>query len=139
MDVFAILFTLDAIGLSIATYLIRKRRASELPVCIIGSDCSIVLGSKYNRFFFIHNDIAGFLFYIVSATITALLFLDIGNVELLVGFYGIILLGASLLSLIFTYLQWRVIKAWCFWCVASAGIVWLMTLILAFYFYYFLK
>lgn len=135
MNIFAILFTLDAIGISIATYLIRKRRASEQPVCIIGQDCSVVLKSKYNRVFGVHNDIAGWSFYLISGCITALLFLGVGNRELLVSSFALLLAVASLMSLIFTYLQWRVIKAWCFWCVTSACIVWLMTLILIFHYY----
>jgi len=37
---------------------------------------------------------------------------------------------ASLASVFFTYLQWRVIRVWCFWCLMSAGTIWLMGVIL---------
>jgi uncharacterized membrane protein len=137
MTVFALLFTLDAIGISIASYLIQKRRAAEQPICLIGQDCSVVLKSKYNKLFLIHNDVAGLLFYISAAVITALLLLDIGNPDLLIWGMGLLLAAGSLMSFVFTYLQWRVIKAWCFWCVVSAGIVWCKTLIYATYYSFF--
>lgn len=53
MTAFALLFTLSAIGISETVYLIRKRIASERPVCLIGEDCTLVLASKYNKLFII--------------------------------------------------------------------------------------
>lgn len=129
MSAIALLFTLDAIGVSITTYLIGKRRAAEAPVCPIGNDCTKVLTSKYNHLFGIHNDVAGLGFYLVAGTITALLVLETGPTALLVDLLTLLLVGASMMSLIFTYIQWRVLKAWCFWCVTSAVTVWLMTAI----------
>lgn len=134
MTVFVLLFTLAAIGIAETTYLIRSRHAAEKPVCIIGSDCHVVLTSKYNKIFFIHNDVAGLIFYLVAAFLTALLFLEVGYADLITNLFAIMLVGASIMSLGLVFLQWRVIKAWCFWCLSSAGTVWLMTLILTLYF-----
>jgi len=126
MTSFALLFTLSAIGISETAYLIRKRIASEKPVCPIGEGCSVVLESKYNKIFIIPNDVMGLLFYISTAFITAFLVIGISPlafwnliIKLSVGF-------GSVLSLFFTYLQWRVIRAWCFWCLMSAFTIWLM-------------
>jgi uncharacterized membrane protein len=130
MTSFALLFTLSAIGISETAYLIRKRIASEKPVCPIGENCTLVLESKYNKIFFVHNDVLGFLFYIAASFITA--FLVIG-VEPLAFWNFILKLSVgfgALFSVFLTYLQWRVIRAWCFWCLMSAFTIWLMAIII---------
>ena len=126
----ALLFTIAAIGISETAYLIRARAAAEHPVCPIGKGCITVLSSKYNRLFLrIHNDLLGMLFYLAFAAIAALLVIDIGHNPLLLLLAKAFLSGATLMSLIFIYLQWKVIRAWCFWCVMSAATVGLMDLI----------
>ena len=130
MTALALLFTLSAIGISEAVYLIRVRIASEQPVCPIGDGCAIVLASRYSRIFIIPNDILGLLAYIAIAILAALLV--IGAPPLLFWNWAVkILVGsASLVSIFFTYLQWREIRAWCFWCLMSAFTIWLMGIII---------
>lgn len=130
MTSFALLFTLAAIGISETVYLIRKRRAAEKPFCPIGGGCVTVLTSKYNKLFLVPNDILGLGLYFLMASIAAFLVIGIspllfwrGAMQLLVGV-------ASLISLFLTYLQWRVIRAWCFWCLMSASTIWLMGIII---------
>lgn len=129
MTAHALLFTLAAIGISETVYLIRKRKEHEKPVCIIGESCQIVLSSKYNHIFWIHNDLAGLMFYIVVGFITAFLVIGVSPMSWwdLLAKVGIGL--AALMSIFFVYLQARVIKAWCFWCLMSAMTIWLMGLI----------
>lgn len=130
MTSFALLFTLSAIGISETVYLIRKRIAAEKPICPIGEGCITVLTSKYSKIFIIPNDVLGLLTYIVISFVAA--FLVIG-VEPLI-FWNlalkILVAIASLASIFFTYLQWRVIRAWCFWCLMSAFTIWLMGIII---------
>ena len=118
----ATLFTLSAIGISETVYLIEKRKKLEQPVCPIGKDCSKVLESKYNHLFGLHNDVVGLVFYIATALLTALLV--IGWLQNLQTYFDLTLrlmvVAAAGTSFFFTYLQWRVIRAWCFWCVMSA-------------------
>ena len=126
----ALLFTIAAIGVSETAYLIKTRVRFEKPVCPIGGGCITVLTSKYSRLFFVPNDVWGLLFYIVSSLIAA--FLVIG-VEPMAFWYMILktaIASGALFSVFLTYLQWRVIKAWCFWCLMSACTVWLMGAIL---------
>lgn len=130
MTSFALLFTLSAIGISETVYIIRKRIASEKPVCPIGDDCVTVLSSKYNHIFFIKNDVLGFLAYIVISCIAAFLVIGVEPLYLWNSLLVILVVAASVASLFFTYLQWRVIRAWCFWCVMSACTIWLMGVIL---------
>ncbi len=130
MTAFALLFTLAAIGIAETVYLIRTRQAAEQPVCIIGHNCGVVLTSKYNHLFGIHNDLAGLGFYLVSTVLTAALVLEVREIDLVRNTFTLLLVAGSLMSVILMFLQWRVIKAWCFWCVMSACTNWLMLLIL---------
>lgn len=130
MTALALIFTLSAIGISETVYLIRKRIASEKPVCLLGEDCHIVLTSKYSKLFVIPNDVLGFLTYIVIAVISAFLVIGIGPVHFWSLILKILVTIASLISFLFTYLQWKVIKAWCTWCLMSAFTIWLMGVII---------
>jgi len=126
MTSYALLFTLSAIGISETVYLIRARIKSEKPVCPIGGGCALVLTSKYNKIFIVPNDILGLLFYVAASFISAFLVIGVGP---LVFWYFILKLSVAfgtILSLFFTYLQWRVVHAWCFWCLMSAFTIWFM-------------
>jgi len=116
----SIVFTLAAIGISETAYLIRKRRALQRPVCPIGEDCTVVLSSKYNQILGVHNDVIGFFAYIVIAVIAALLVNGAGPVLRLEFAARALVAGGAVFSLFLLYIQWRVLKAWCFWCVMSA-------------------
>lgn len=130
MTTFALLFTLCAIGISETSYLIKKRISLQKPICFIGQDCTIVLSSKYNKIFGISNDTLGFLFYCVIAIITALLVIGVEPLWLWDAIFKAMIIFGSGLSVFLTYLQWKVIKAWCFWCLMSACTIWLMACII---------
>jgi len=125
-----LIFVLSVAGICETSYLIRKRVASQHPVCFIGQKCEAVLASKYSKTFFIHNDILGLLSYVSILVITTLLLLGFLPAGLLMLGLEAILMVGSLMSLFFVFLQWKVIKAWCFWCMMSAFTFWSMGLIL---------
>ncbi len=130
MTTLALLFTLSAIGISETVYLIQKRISFEKPICPIGDDCEVVLKSKYNKIFFIHNDILGLLSYIIISLIAAFLVIEVAPISFWSFIIKILIGVASVMSFIFTYLQWHVIRAWCFWCLMSAFTIWLMAIII---------
>lgn len=130
MTAFALLFTLSAIGISETVYLIRKRIASERPVCVIGEDCTLVLTSAYSKIFLIPNDVLGLFFYITASVISGFLVVGVEPLVFWSVVFKLSVAGGALLSLFFTYLQWRVIRAWCFWCLMSACTIWLMGIII---------
>ena len=115
-----------------AAYLVEKRFKSEKPVCPIGDDCSKVLESKYNHIFYVHNDIAGLLSHLAIFAISGLLILNNWKPELLTILLKVIITFSSVISAVLVYIQWKIIKSWCFWCWVSAIIVWLMAIILIF-------
>ena len=122
----ALIFTLSALGISETVYLIKKRFLSQKPICPIGENCLLVLTSKYNKTFNIPNDVLGLLFYIVCSIITAFLVIGVAPLDLWSNIIKTLIFFGSLLSIYFTYLQFNVIKAWCFWCLMSACTIWLM-------------
>ena len=126
----ALLFTISAIGISETVYLIQARMLQRGPICLVGSECKEVLESRYNRVLGFHNDVLGLLFYVGVALLTALLvigvrvpFVELESVVIFMIGVGVVMSG------IFTYIQWRVIRKWCFWCVMSALTTGLMAII----------
>lgn len=129
MNAHALLFTLACIGISETVYLIKKRWENEKPVCYIGGNCGVVLSSKWNTLFGIHNDILGLVFYLGIGFLCALMVIGVGPVLLWekLAYFGI---GTGVvMSLYFIFLQWKVIKVWCFWCLMSSATIGLMALI----------
>ena len=131
MTSIALLFTLAAIGIAETAYLIRKRIEAEKPICPIGGGCAQVLNSQYNRIFGIHNDVLGMLFYCAVAVWTGLLVVGAEPLFAWNLLIAVAIGGALVMSAYFVYLQWRVIHAWCFWCLMSASTILLMATILA--------
>lgn len=127
MVTFAALTALAAFGVAETVYLIRKRRLSMHPVCLIGGRCGAVLGSKYNRTLGIHNDVLGLLFYLSALAAIGILAFGLPPATLWIRLFRIALIVGSAMSAYFAYLQWQVIGAWCFWCLMSAFTVWTMT------------
>jgi len=132
MTSLALLFTLASIGVSETVYLVKKRISAQSPICPIGGGCEVVLNSKYNKFFLIPNDVLGLLAYVVIAFIASFLVIGVGPTKLLDDILEISIALASLASIVFTYLQWRVLKNWCFWCLMSAFTIWFMEIIILF-------
>lgn len=126
----ALLFTIAAIGIAEAAYLVKIRRLQQQPVCPIGTDCTTVLSSRFNHVFGIHNDVVGLVFYVAFAFATALLVLNAYDVSLVERSMQVMAAGATGMSLFFVYVQGRVLRAWCFWCLMSAATIGLMDIIL---------
>ena len=126
----ALLFTLSAIGISETVYLIRSRIAQKTPICILGEECRQVLESNYQKTLGVSNDILGLVFYSAVSLLSAFLVIEIEPVVLWDKIIGVLIFGAALTSLYFIYLQWRVIKAWCFWCLMSAFTIFFMAFII---------
>ena len=131
MNIFTGIFLLGVIGLGESLYLVTTRLRHEKPVCIAGESCHIVLRSKYSRLFgFAHNDILGVLFYICTLILSILILTATGPVSLWINGLSIAVLLGAVMSVILTFIQWRILKNWCFWCLLSAATNWLMAILL---------
>lgn len=120
-----IILILALVGIATAIYLFIQRVKKRPPVCVIDSDCATVWESPYSKTFGVGNEVFGFVFYATSAAIELALFLGSTDLRLVLGEL-VFLAGGFVMSCYFIYLQWRVIRAWCFWCTFSAVIVWAM-------------
>ena len=129
MFAYALLFVLAIIGIGETVYLIYKKAVKERPACVIGKECHRVLESKYNKIFGIPNEIPGLIFFIAISLITAFLLIGVEPITWWDGLAKLLILSGTLISLYFVYLQWRIIKAWCFWCVLSTILVFAMVLV----------
>lgn len=130
MTLYAILFALAAMGINETVYLIRKRLAQSAPVCPIGDNCEVVLTSKQSNMFLVPLDVLGLIFYVTIALISSFAVIGIGPSAFFGNAVRILVGAGAVMSLFFTYLQWRVIRAWCFWCLSSAFTVWSMGIII---------
>ena len=114
---------LALLGLLVARYIFKhKRSPAGTPfICPLHLDCDAVVNSKYGKTFGVHNEIGGMLYYgyifilyftsvISTAEIPSYLF-TIANLATL---------GAFLFSLYLVFIMWRVLRAWCSWCISSA-------------------
>ncbi|MFC1787984.1 vitamin K epoxide reductase family protein [Patescibacteria group bacterium] len=118
MFIYSILLIMTGFGLIDSIYLIHKRKKEQKPICLIGGNCNTVLQSNYSNIFKIHNDILGLFYY---CTLAGLISLMLINPDSFLFFLISLLIWAGVIySLILTYLQWQVIKAWCTWCLVSA-------------------
>lgn len=125
-----LLILLAAFGVFETLYLINKRRKKQKPICVGPHDCDVVLQSKYNKTFSIHNDLLGLVFYLF-AILTQLLLLWPGCrfPEFVLGAFLFALLVSLIMSIRFVYLMAFTLQSWCSWCIGSAVTVLLMTLV----------
>ncbi|OIP65277.1 MAG: hypothetical protein COV32_00480 [Candidatus Yonathbacteria bacterium CG10_big_fil_rev_8_21_14_0_10_43_136] len=132
MDLHLILFILSLVGLAEALYLNYECRRHRAPVCLIGNQCSVVWDSPYSKTFGVSNEILGLIYYTTLATVELVIFSGSASELMIIGEY-LILISGAIMSCYFFYVQWRLIKAWCFWCTLSAIIVWVMVIVRSIY------
>ena len=127
MNSHLIIFVLALVGIADSLYLNYERRRKRAPICVIGDGCGIVWKSPHSKTFGISNEILGIIFFTTAAFLELYLLLDDASPLMVIGEY-FLLFGGALMSTYFLYLQWRVIRAWCFWCTLSALTTWAMVI-----------
>jgi len=114
------LIVLGLLGFLDTAYLVWKGKKKKSLVCPIGQDCNQVLESKWNKIFFVKNDVLGLLFYIGIIVGAVLLLLEFNEKVKMV------LIFASGIGVLFSgflvFIQVKVIKNYCFYCLISAFI-----------------
>ena len=122
-----IIFILALVGIAESLYLNYERKRKRPPVCVIGNDCGKVWESSYSKTFGLSNEILGLIYFATVAVIELSLFSDIISSSIVIG-EDLVLFSGAIMSSYFIYIQWRIIKAWCFWCSLSGIIVLAMIL-----------
>jgi len=118
-ELISLLIVLAFLGALDAGYLAWNSMKKKPLVCPINKDsCNIVIESKWSRIFYFKNEVFGLIFYIGVIVGAFLLFFNVGKIV------KTILLIATGFSVLFSafliYLQARVIKEYCFYCLISS-------------------
>lgn len=115
----ASLIVLAILGIFDSGYLIKKRVKKQPLSCPINGGCKKVVESKWNAIFLIKNDLLGLFYYILILFLALYLFFISEKMLFLTQ----IISGASLLfSLVLVFIQAKIIKEYCFYCLISAFI-----------------
>ena len=110
------LIVLAILGIFNSGYLVLKRMKKKPAICPIGN-CQQVLESKWNSLFGIKNDFLGLFYYALVLFLAIYLF----SVSEKLLFFTKIISGISLFaSLLLVFIQAKIIKEYCFYCLISA-------------------
>jgi uncharacterized membrane protein len=134
MPIYYLLLFLQLLGLGIALYLAVLRTRKELPYCVIGKGCGVVLGSKFNRIFGVGNDIMGSIYYGAMIVLGCLLKFDLGPSFLWIPLLKLTALSGFVMACLLLFVQWKVLESWCFWCVTADANAILIAVIIFLYF-----
>lgn len=113
---------LAILGVIDTAYLFYRSRQKKPMICPMNHDCSVVTESKWNKTFFVKNDTLGLIFYI---GVLILLIIGFYKTDLRQLLYTLMLIGTGggiLFSAFLVYVQLKIIKDYCFYCMVSAGI-----------------
>jgi len=118
----AVLFALGLFGFWVGRHIYIHKRSVERPLmCMVGFDCDSVVHSDYSKFFGIHVEVLGMLYYgLVTLFYFSILFIPNILHSILVGFMFLLSSFAFLFSAYLIGIQLLVIKKWCSWCIVSA-------------------
>ena len=110
-------------GILVSIYIWHKKRTTVPFLCPLNSDCTKVLTSRWSSTFGIPNEllgIAGFLGFGVGAALVLRGVAFVWFVPVLLAL-KLAAVGALGFTLFLLYLQLRVIREWCFWCLVTAA------------------
>ncbi len=96
----------------------REVKEGKKMFCFMGEDCSKVVGSKYGNHFGIKNEIYGIAYYI-SVFVFSILVQNFGPTRILSQIMLVAVSSATLFSFYLLYLQAKVIKTFCSWCLIA--------------------
>ncbi len=120
------LVVLAFLGLINASYIAYKRKKEQPLVCLIDGNCNAVIKSRWSRIFFIRNDTLGMIYFAIVLFLGTTLFFSISYATLISKALLIINGLAFLFSLFLLYVQKYKIRNYCFYCLISALITFLV-------------
>jgi uncharacterized membrane protein len=108
-------------GLFVANKIRLEKRSGKPMVCPLDGKCETVLHSKYATFVNVPLEYAGLLYYVfIFASYLSFLI----NPALQNSIWGLVVGISTVFGLFFsaylTFVQWKIIKSWCTWCLFSA-------------------
>ncbi|MDP3734262.1 MAG: vitamin K epoxide reductase family protein [Nanoarchaeota archaeon] len=129
------LLVLAVIGILISGYLMMKHRQAKPLVCPLDHDCSTVTESKWSHLLYLRNETLGLLFYLslIMGTFVSLMYSPLAATIYFLFFLvcALVIMVSSFL----VYVQAKIIKDYCFYCLISTVInllLFLNSVVLAF-------
>ncbi len=120
MSYLVIIAFLSLAGFAITYYMYETTRVHKKMICPLGHDCMEVVESKYGKLFYFRNEAWGILGYLVMFFSAILAEVTTGDSSFL---FNLILLltviPAAVMSLMLTFVQFAVLKKYCFWCMVA--------------------
>ncbi|MEX1027306.1 MAG: vitamin K epoxide reductase family protein, partial [Candidatus Paceibacterota bacterium] len=108
-------------GFGVAANIFRTKRGGGELVCPSGSNCNVVVNSRFSKFLHIPLEILGMTYFALIALAYLALFLVPelvqGNVLLAV---ALATMAAALFSLYLLFVQAFLLGEWCMWCILSS-------------------
>ncbi|MEK7136498.1 MAG: vitamin K epoxide reductase family protein [Patescibacteria group bacterium] len=125
-----LILVVAVIGFVSSVYIYRHREHGKNVECVIGSDCDSIIFSRYNSFFNIPNDKFGFAYFGLTLLLSVVGIITAGApwVSILILLITLIATGYSLYLI---YIQIKILKHTCTWCLVptiAAIIIFLATL-----------
>lgn len=116
-NIFTLLIVLSFLGFVNASFLLWKHYTKKLLSCPFNDKCEKVTESKWSKIFGIRNDVLSIFYYLTSILfVLYILFFD-ESVKII---FILINLTAILFSMFLLYVQAKIIKKYCFYCLISA-------------------
>lgn len=139
MQILFLLGLLAGLGVAETAYMIHRRITNQKLACPLNhqASCAYVMSSKYNKLLFVHNDLAGFGFYLSVIVLVILLMAKMSPHELWRLLIGLFIWAGAGISITLLYIQGKILKAWCVWCLGSAGITIIMAFLVLLSYYQF--
>ncbi|MGE5850759.1 MAG: vitamin K epoxide reductase family protein [Candidatus Methylomirabilota bacterium] len=121
---------LSAIGVLVSGYLSIKRFTGGSLACTRWADCDVVNNSVYAKFYGVPVAFIGLAGYLVLMGLAmAALMAEGADQRRLLGLGFLLALGGFGFSVYLTYLELYIIEAICMWCVISALLITLLTIL----------
>ena len=114
------------VGLFNALYLTYKHYQKKPLLCPMNHKCEVVTESKWSELFGVRNEVIGVIFFCsLLLGMTGVLFFP-AYAEGIILFIRISCAGSLLFSLFLVFVQFKIIKEYCFYCLLSTVIVLLL-------------
>lgn len=108
-------------GLGVVAYIYYAKKFKKHLSCPVGSNCDVVVKSKYSRFLGIPLEYIGMFYYsVVALSYASLIFFPHLGTGVLLPLILMLTAAAFLFSLYLIFVQAFLLKQWCIWCLLSA-------------------
>ncbi|MDP3982262.1 MAG: vitamin K epoxide reductase family protein [bacterium] len=117
----AFILTLALGGLGVATNIYVTKKNKQHLVCPTGSDCNVVVTSRYSKFFGIPLEYLGMLYFsLVALSYSILLFAPQILSGAMISAIMLLTMGAFFFSCYLLFVQSILLRQWCIWCILAS-------------------